>query len=81
MVSITMSSVLSIDRVMEASEASGLDGGGQGGSRTRRAIRHCNLFVTLCTGLDVFVRRTIRWSVRRIKFLVAQTFSPAVVVD
>ncbi len=72
---IAMPSVLSIDIVVAASEASGLDGGGQGGSRSRRAIRHCHLFVTLCTGLDVFARWTIRWTVRRIKFLVAQTFS------
>ncbi len=47
---------------------------GHGGeSRTRRAILHCDLYAT--PGLDVFVRRTNRWIVRRTRFLVAQTFS------
>ncbi len=67
--------VLPTKLVKAACEASGLGGGGQGGSRTGRAIRRCDLYVPLCAGLDVFVRRTIRWIVRWTKFLVAQTFS------
>ncbi len=47
---ISIAYVLPIMLVMAASEALGLGDGGQGGSRTRRAIRHCDLYVTLCAG-------------------------------
>ncbi len=54
---IAIARVLPVELVVAASEASGLGGCGQGGGRTRRAIRHCGPM--LCAGLDDFVRRTI----------------------